>query len=208
MNIQTIHDKVREFLAVRVKVDNWNLETPEDVYSPTSTNYQPGSSAVALPIQNLVHSLSGVKSVETSVRLPYRIAYRFPYNLAYHELPIRGLEGLLSNIHIYSILQKPDENIKSFGPAEVEDSITYGTLKDKDADGNSDQVVFLNFAFDVVFNTTDFPDISSIQPPDYYNIENPPPLSEITIRTNRAKPDFVKSDSSTYIGDSTIIITK
>ncbi|MFN6486291.1 MULTISPECIES: hypothetical protein [unclassified Nostoc] len=204
MNIQLAHQKVKEFLAVRVKIDAWDLDVPEGLYSPTSNNYQPGSSAIALPIQNLVHKKVGLNLIETSVRLPYRITYRFAYDLAYDALLFNGLEGVLSTVHLLSLLQLPDENIKSFQPAEVEDSITVERIAQKDGDW----LVNLNFAFDVVFNTTDFPDISSIQPADYYNIENPPPLSEITIRTNRAKPEFKKSNTSTYIEDSTINITK
>ncbi|MEH2093994.1 hypothetical protein [Nostoc sp.] len=204
MNIQLAHQKVKEFLAIRVKIDAWDLDVPEGLYSPTSNNYQPGSNAIALPIQNLVHKRAGLNLIETSVRLPYRITYRFPYDLAYDSLPSSGLEGVISTIHLYALLQLPDENIKSFQPAEVEDSVTVERIAQEDGDW----LVNLNFAFDVVFNTTDFPDISSIQPADYYNIDNPPSLSEITIRTNRAKPDFVKSDSSTYIEDSTITIIK
>ncbi|MBN3927108.1 hypothetical protein [Nostoc sp. NMS4] len=204
MNIQLAHQKVREFLTIRVKIDAWDLDVPEGVYSPTSNNYQPGSSAIALPIQNLVHKRAGLNLIETSVRLPYRITYRFPYDLAYDVLPFSGLEGVLSTVHLLALLQLPDENIKSFQPAEVEDSITVERIAQEDGDW----LVNLNFAFDVVFNTTDFPDISSIQPADYYNIENPPPLSEITIRVNRAKPEFIKSNTSTYIEDSTINIIK
>ncbi len=204
MNIQLAHQKVKEFLAIRVKIDAWDLDVPEGVYSPTSNNYQPGSSAIALPIQNLVHKRAGLNLIETSVRLPYRITYRFPYDLAYDVLPFSGLEGVLSTVHLLSLLQLPDENIKSFQPAEVEDSITVDRIAQEDGDW----LVNLNFAFDVVFNTTDFPDISDIQPPDYYNIDNPPSLSEITIRVNRAKPEFIKSNTSTYIEDSTINIIK
>ncbi|MCW5317931.1 hypothetical protein GTQ43_30430 [Nostoc sp. KVJ3] len=204
MNIQLAHQKVKEFLAVRVKIDAWDLDIPEGVYSPTSNNYQPGSSAIALPIQNLVHKRVGLNLIETSVRLPYRITYRFPHDLAYDVLPFSGLEGVLSTVHLLSLLQLPDENIKSFQPAEVEDSITVERIAQQDGDW----LVNLNFAFDVVFNTTDFPDISSIQPADYYNIESPPSLSEITIRVNRAKPEFIKSNTSTYVEDSTINIIK
>ncbi|MGV0103974.1 hypothetical protein NSTCB13_02620 [Nostoc sp. DSM 114160] len=204
MNIQLVHQKVKEFLAIRVKIDAWDLDVPEGVYSLTSNNYQPSSSAIALPIQNLVHKRADLKLIETSVRLPYRITYRFPFDLAYHALPFRGLEGILSTVHLLSLIQSPDGNIKSFQPAEVEDSITVERIAQQDGDW----LVNLNFAFDVVFNTTDFPDISDIQPPDYYNINNPPPLSEITIRVNRAKPEFIKSRSTTYTEDSTINIIK
>nr|WP_322719584.1 hypothetical protein [Nostoc sp. ChiQUE02]MDZ8232621.1 hypothetical protein [Nostoc sp. ChiQUE02] len=204
MNIQLAHQKVKEFLAIRVKIDAWDLDVPEGLYSPTSNNYQPGSSAIALPIQNLVHKRAGLNLVETSVRLPYRITYRFSFDLAFHEIPFSGLEGVISTIHLLALLQLPDENIKSFQPAEVEDSVTVERVAEKDGDW----LVNLNFAFDVVFNTTDFPDISSIQPADYYNIDNPPPLSEITIRVNRAKPEFIKSNTSTYVEDSTINIIK
>nr|WP_322714554.1 hypothetical protein [Nostoc sp. ChiSLP03a]MDZ8215807.1 hypothetical protein [Nostoc sp. ChiSLP03a] len=204
MNIQLAHQKVKEFLAIRVKIDAWDLDVPEGLYSPTSNNYQPGSSAIALPIQNLVHKRAGLNLIETSVRLPYRITYRFSSDLAFHEIPFSGLEGVISTIHLLALLQLPDENIKSFQPAEVEDSVTVERVAEKDGDW----LVNLNFAFDVVFNTTDFPDISSIQPADYYNIDNPPPLSEITIRVNRAKPEFIKSNTSTYVEDSTINIIK
>ncbi|MEH1858033.1 MAG: hypothetical protein V7L21_08530 [Nostoc sp.] len=203
MNIQLAHQKVREFLTIRVKIDAWDLDIPE-LHSPTSNNYQPGTSAIALPIQNLVHKRAGLNLIETSVRFPYRITYRFPFDLAYDALPFSGLEGVISTIHLLASLQLPDENIKSFQPAEVEDSVTVERIAQEDGDW----LVNLNFAFDVVFNTTDFPDISSIQPADYYNIENPPSLSEITIRVNRAKPEFIKSNTSTYVEDSTINIIK
>lgn len=204
MNIQTVRAKVKEFISIRVRIDKWNLEVPDDLYSPTSNNYAPGNTAVALPIQNLTHIREGNSGIQTSVRLPYSIRYRFPFDLDYHSLPFAGLEGVLSTIHTLSLLQSPDDNIKSFQPAEIEDSITVGNIAQQDGD----YIVSLNFAFDVVFNTTEFPDISDIQPPDYYSIDNPPPLSEITIRINRANSNFIKSDNSTYVEDSTIIINK
>lgn len=211
MNIQIVREKILDFLVARVRIDYWGLDYPIDLYAPTLSGTYPANSAMALPIQDVVHTSSGYGQIKTQARFPYRLAYRFPGELAYHELPFPALEGMLSFIHIVSLLQTPDPAIESFVPVKVEDSITVKNPEEV----RSDWIVCLNFAFDARFNTTSIPDISDLQDPDYYNFDNPPSVQELKIRTYRAREQFKLEESRIlpiiinnpdYILDSEIII--
>lgn len=200
MNIQLVRQRIREFLTIRIKIYQWDLDYPDTYYYQQS----PANTAIEIPVQNVIHSREGSNLIKTSARFPYRITYIFPKEThpSYHDLPLKAVEGLLSNTHIQSLLQTPDSNILNFEPVQLEDSVTVY----KTEGGNQDWLVSLNLAFDATFNTTEFSDISDLQPPDYYSDGIPVPIEELRIRTNRAKPGFSKSDSSTFIEDSNIIL--
>lgn len=205
MNIQTIRQKIREFITARIAIYEWDLDEPDVLYFQVGSQGYPANTAIELPVMNLVHRSGASKnSIETSARFGYRLTYIFPGDTSLNELPLKALEGVLSIIHVYAILQTPDPDIKSFIPVEEEDSVTvgrFGTAEDN-------WLVQLNFSFDAVFNTTELPDISDIQPPDYFDFSNPPTLEELRIRVNRAKPKFSKVDNTTFIEDSNILINK
>lgn len=204
MNIQGIRERISEFLSVRVRIDRWGLDYPSELYTQILSNTLPACSAKALPVQNVFHVQEGFNLIKTKARFPYVIAYRFTGQLSYHDLPLQALEGMLSYIQILSLLQKPDPSITSFAPADLEDSVTVARTGESNTGG--DWVVLLNFAFDVEFNTTTIPDLTDLQPPDYYDFQDPPPVEEVNIRINRAKQQFKTSDPSTYILDSEIKI--
>jgi hypothetical protein len=205
-NISTLGDSIRDFLVARVRVDYWGLENPSEIYSqyPT-TPPAPANSAIALPVQNVLHSKEGTNLVKTTARFPFRIAYRFPGEMAYHDLPLKSLGGMLAYIQILSVLESPDPNITQFIPVELEDSITVARTGDINANG-ADWLVYLNFAFDVTFSTTTVPDISELQPNTFYDIGDPPPIHELNIRINRAKQKFNPVNNSTYTLDAEIRI--
>lgn len=198
MNIQLVRQRIREFLTIRVKIYRWDLDYPDIYYFEQS----PACAAVELPVQNVVHSRDGTRSVKTSARFPIRLCYIFPEETYpdYHSLPIGALMGQLSNIHIYSLLQTPDSNIIDFSPVDVEDSLSVARTEDS----SGDWLVFLNMAFDATFKTTEFSDISELQPPDYYQDGVPIPITELNIRTYRAKPGFSSLDNSTFKEDSNL----
>jgi hypothetical protein len=203
MNIQTIRQKIREFITARIAIYEWDLDEPDVLYFQVGSQGYPANTAIELPVMNLVHTRgSGKSSIETSARFGYRLTYIFPGNIPLNQLPLKALEGILSTIHVYSILQTPDSDIKSFTPVEEEDSVTVGRVGTAD----DNWLIQLNFSFDAVFNTTELPDISDIQPPDYFDFNNPPTLQELEIRVNRAKPKFSRLDNSTFIEDSVILI--
>lgn len=202
MNIQIVRQKIREFLTVRVAIYQWDLDYPDTYYFEVNNQSYPANAAIELPVQNVVHIKEGNSLIKTQARFPYSISYIFPGQMPLHDLPLAALEGMLSTIHLYSLLQSPDSDITYFQPADIEDSITQARTKDKDGDW----LINLNFAFDVVFRTTVLPDISDLQPPGYFDTDNPPPLQELQIRINRAKPKFNSTDNSTFIEDSTILI--
>ncbi|AFY49003.1 hypothetical protein Nos7524_3203 [Nostoc sp. PCC 7524] len=186
MNIQEIREKINDFLLQRVRIDYWGLDYPSEIYTPISSTTFPANSALSLPIQEVVHFREAYNQIKTSARFPYRIAYRFPGELPYHELPIKALEGMLSFIHIVSLIQSPDPDIESFTPANIEDSLTVARVEEVE----NDWLVYLNFAFDVRFNTTLLPDLAELQPSNYYNLEDPPSLQELNLRVFRAKSGF------------------
>jgi len=200
MNIQLVRQRIREFLTIRVKIYRWDLDYPDVYYFQQS----PACTAIEFPAQNVFHRREGTKLIKTSARFPIRITYIFPEEThpEQHDLPLKALEGMLSSIHIYSLIQTPDPNISSFEPADLEDSITIGRAGDQ----KGDWFVSLNLAFDATFNTTEFPDISDLQPPDYYQDGTPVPIEELKIRVNRAKSGFSPSDNSTFIEDTNIIL--
>ncbi|MBD2168059.1 hypothetical protein H6G04_27110 [Calothrix membranacea FACHB-236] len=204
MNIQDVRERISEFLSVRVRIDFWGLDYPDDLYTQILSNTLPACSAIALPIQNVFHYKEGFNLVKTKARFPYRIAYRFPGQLSFHDLPFPALEGMLSYLQILSLLQIPDPSITSFAPADLEDAVTVSRTEDLNAEG--DWVVFINFAFDVEFNTTTIPDLTDLQPPDYYDFQDPPAVEEVNVRINRAKQQFKTTNPSTYILDSEIKI--
>lgn len=202
MNIQIVRQKIREFLTVRVAIYQWDLDYPDTYYFEVNNQSYPANTAIELPVQNVVHIREGQNLIKTQARFPYTLTYLFPGQMAFHELPLSAFEGMLSTIHIYSLLQSPDPDITFFQPAEIEDSINVVRTEDQ----NSDWLIYLNFAFDATFRTTELPDISDLQPPGYFDTDNPPSLQELQIRVNRAKPNFKPVDNSTYIEDSTILI--
>ncbi|MBD2228024.1 hypothetical protein [Calothrix anomala] len=201
-NIQTIRESINDFLIARVRIDYWQLEYPSEIYAPTLTGTYPANSLTLLPVQNVLHYKEGFNQIKTLARFPYRLAYRFPGQLNYHSLPHTGLEGIISYIQTVSLLESPDPDIESFTPVKVEDSIT---VSNTDGSG-SDWLIYLNFAFDVKFNTTSIPGLDDIQSPDYYDFNNPPPLEELKIRIYRAKEKFITTNNSTYNLDSEINI--
>jgi hypothetical protein len=203
MNIQTIRQKIREFLTTRIAIYKWDLDEPDVLYFEIGSQGYPANTAIELPVMNLFHTKgASSNSIETSARFPYRLTYIFPGDVPVSSLPLKALEGVLSAIHIYSVLQTPDSDIKSFNPVEEEDSVTIGRV------GTSEDnwLIQLNFSFETTFITTEFPDLSDLQPSDYFDSTNPPTLQELEIRVNRAKPKFNKLDSSTFIEDSVILI--
>ncbi|UKO99365.1 hypothetical protein [Nostoc sp. UHCC 0870] len=202
MNIQIVRQKIREFLTIRVAINQWDLDYPESYYFTVNNQNYPANSAIEVPVQSVVHLKDGQASIKTTARFPYRLTYMFPGQMPYHELPWAAFEGVLSTLHIYSLIQSPDPDIEYFQPADIEDSITVSRTEDQDGDW----LIHLNFAFDATFRTTEFPDISDLQPPGYFDTSNPPSLQELQIRINRAKPNFSPSDNSTYTEDSTILI--
>jgi hypothetical protein len=202
MNIQIVRDKIRDFLVSRVRIDYWGLDYPSDLYATTLSGLYPANSAISLPVQGVIHSRLSTNQVKTEAIFPYRIAYRFPGQLAFHDLPFKGLEGILSYIQLLSIVQTPDSDIQSFTPLKVEDSITVSRVEGD----NTDWIVYINIAFEAKFNTTVVPDISDIQSPDYYNFDNPPSIEELNMRIYRAKEKFDTANNSTHILDSEIKI--
>jgi hypothetical protein len=203
MNIQIVRQRIREFLTTRIAIYEWDLDEPDVLYFQVGSQGYPANTAIELPVMNLIHTKGASRnSVETSARFPYRLTYIFPGDIPLNALPLKALEGILSLIQIYSVLQIPDCEIKSFNPVIEEDSITIGRV----GTAEDNWLIQLNFSFDAVFITTDLPDISDIQPPDYFDPSNPPTLQELQIRVNRAKSKFNRSDNSTYIEDSVILI--
>lgn len=205
MNIQDVRERITEFLAIRVRIDYWGLDYPDELYTQIGFTTLPANSAISLPVQDVVHTRENFNQVRTKLRFPYRIAYRFPGQLPYHDIPFRSLEGMLEYIHIYVLTQVPDPNILSFTPAILEDSITVARVEEIQTD--PDWIVYLNFAIDTEFITTVLPDITDLQPPDFFDEDNLPSIDEINIRINRAKQGFQREDNSTYIIDSEINIT-
>ncbi|MEA5625313.1 hypothetical protein [Nostoc sp. UHCC 0251] len=204
MNIQIARDLVDEFLITIIKIDVFDLDKPKELYKYAGDNRFPTNTAVRWPVQNLIHTKQNLNSVKTTARLPYVLSFRFPGQMPYHELPLKALEGMISHIHLYSLLLPPDPRIESFIPVDLEDSVTVGRVEA----AKSDWLCHLNFAFDIKFTTTTAPDISGLQSPDYFQFNNPPTLQEIKIRTYRAKPDFTVEEVDTYIEDSEVIIQK
>lgn len=203
VNLSIIRDSIRGFIATRISIFQWDLDEPSDLTYPIGLQHYPANTAIEFPAQNLFYQRDGLNTVNTSTILPYRITYRFHADYSYHELPLRGLENVLSTVQILTLLQKPSPEISTFEPYEIEDSLAVRRSEDT----SGDWLVDLNFAFRVEFKTTEFPDISDLQPPDYYDQNNPPSVNELAIRVNRAKPGFSVQDSPTYIEDSVINIT-
>lgn len=202
MNIQIIREKIREFVDARVSVYSWDLDYPDIYYYNVSGANYPANTAIELPVQNIVHSKEGKSGIITSGRFPYRITYIFPSQMPFADLPWKALEGMLSWLHILSLIQGPDALVESMGPAELEDSITIARTDEQEGDW----LVYLNFAFDITFRTTEFPDISDLQPPGFFPTDNPPPVDQVTVKVNRAKPRFSRQDVGSYIEDTEIII--
>lgn len=197
-NLVTIGEAIGNALITWVRIDRWGLDNPTDLYSPYSTTTSvPANSAIALPVQNVLHNKSGYNQINTQARFPYRIGYRFPGEMAFSAIPFSALEGILVNIQVLAVLQYPDNNITHFAPVQLEDAITVARAQEVNGN-NSDWLVYLNIAFDATFYTTTMPDVSLIQPQNYYNVSDPPPLNDLNIRVYRAKENF-NTDASVML---------
>lgn len=201
MNIQILADKIREFLTVRVSIYKWDLDYPDILYYKLGGNKVPANTMISLPVQNIVHDKDSKNVIITEARFPYRLTYRYPGQIEFDNLPWRTFEGMLSFLHIISLIQAPDPRVEDIKPAALEDSITVSRVGEQ----KGDWLVHLNFAYDTRFRTTIMPDVSELQP-DYWSIDTPLTIAQITARINRAKPDFDSQVSSTYTEDNTLII--
>lgn len=202
MNIQLVRNKIREFLTVRVSIYKWDLDMPDVLYYKVGDNSYPANTMIEAPVQNVVHTKQNKNSIITEARFPYRLTYIFPGELDFDSLPWRTLEGMLSFIHILPLIGAPDVLIEDMNPAELEDSISVARAREN----NGDWLVYLNFAYDVKFRTTELPDLGELQPPDYWDIDNPPSLEQLNVRINRAKIGFSSSDNTTYTEDNSLTI--
>ncbi|MBD2515192.1 hypothetical protein H6G93_09260 [Nostoc sp. FACHB-973] len=203
MNLQTVRGAITNWLLGRIRIDAFNLEYPPTLDSPIATETLPANSCITLPIQNVVHYKFGTGTVRTKARFPYRIAYRYSNVLGYHELPMTLLEGVLSFIQILTVLESPDGDISSFESVQLEDSITVSRSEEVDRDW----LVYLNIAFDAEFNTTTFPNLTGINPTNFYQIDNPPDFNELKIRVYRAKQGFNTSNPASHTLDTELTIT-
>jgi hypothetical protein len=202
MNIQTIRETLKSFIDGRVSVYQWDLDYPDTYYyNVLGANY-PANTAIELPVQNLVHIKDGKNGIQTTARFPYRITYIFPSEMAYTDIPWASLEGMLSWLHILSLLQGPDALVEKMEPADLEDSISIARSDEQEGDW----LVYLNFAFDITFRTTEFPDLGDLQPPGFYPIDSPPPVEELKVKVNRAKPKFSRQEQTSYTQDTEINI--
>lgn len=204
MNIQLARDAISEFLITRVRIDSLDIDYPDQLYSSSNNQIIPANVLLKLPIQSLTQIKSSTNSIKTTALCPYRLTYRFPSDMPYHDLPMKALEGMLEYINIIILLGNIDPAIESVIPARIEDSLTV----EKASELQSDWLVHINFAFNIAFTNTTLPDISDLQPGDFFDFGNPPTIQEITIKVNRAKAGFNNLDSATFTEDSEIIINK
>lgn len=202
MNLTSVEQSIKEFITTRINIVSWDLDEPDVLTYEVGGNHYPANTAKQLPIQNLTYNKETFNRVVAKAIFPYVITYRFYSELSFVQLPISSLANVLSLVQILALIQTPDPDITLFEVVEIEDSITVRRAEDT----SNDWLVELNFAFSAEFSITEYPNVSDIQPPDFYDIENPPPLNELKVRINRAKSKFKPTDTNSYIEDSEFII--
>jgi hypothetical protein len=202
MNINLVEQSIRDFINERIKIISWDLDEPDRLTYEYAGSHYPSNTAKQLPIQNLTYKRETFNRVIANAIFPYVITYRFYGELPYASLPLSSIANVLSHIQILSIIQNPHPDIKTCEVLEIEDSIVVRRSNDSE----DDWLISITFALAVEFNVTSFPDIGDIQPGDYFPVEPPPELNQLSVRINRAKINFDVNDNTTYIQDSEIII--
>ena len=95
-DVSTVRTSVRDWFASKVRIDYWNLDEPDSLYSPASTAELPlpPSSAIELPVKDLQYERTGDREITGSGIFTYQLCYRYSGQLTFHELPTNRCELL------------------------------------------------------------------------------------------------------------------
>lgn len=181
MNIQTTRQTLKSWLEGLIRVDAWDADPPDKLYSDASTegNILPANTAIEYPVKDLTYSRESIKTLTGSGLFPFSIVYRYSEQLTLAQLPLDRLEGLVQYIQGNALLELQGcGSIKSVAPDQEE----FPVQVERDGTDQADWLVYCNITLLVSFALTDF-DLS----PEFAGSNTPP-----------AAPNFNQLNLSIY----------
>lgn len=195
-NITTTRAKLRQWLESFIRIDQWDADPPDKLYSSTSTDaaLYPANTAIEYPVKNLIYRRTDVSGVTGAGEFSISIVYRYPGELTLHELPVEKMEAVSQYIQAMSLLSLSGcEGIRHAEPA---DNNEFPVQVQRMENDQSDWLIFCNVTLLIEFALTDF----GIDPEFGTPPEAPTPLDNLDVRIYRSVAGFDTTDPA----DSTL----
>ncbi|MBW4421194.1 MAG: hypothetical protein KME13_18495 [Myxacorys californica WJT36-NPBG1] len=152
-NIQSVKELLKSWIQTKVRIDSFDLDVPEELYSNASTENlsKPANTGTVFPVENLSYSRTQFNSLEGTGTFPFSIIFRYPREFSYHQLPISKLESLVEYIQGSALVEGIcSDSISSVEPESTKNSVGVK----RDGTDQDDWLVNCTFLLTVQFKVT------------------------------------------------------
>ena len=195
-NIRSVKQAFRQWLGTKVRIDQWDLDHPQKLFSEASTlqSVLPATSAISYPAKGMFYQREDEGLVQGFAAFTFSIVYRYAGSLTAEELPIDDIEAIGEFLYASALLELQGCN----GIRQVlQEQAEFPVQITRTDDDRSDWLVYLHLVFEATFQVTE------IGIPEGYGSLDPGQggdfsLKQVDVTTYRA----LVSDLSTNILDA------